>query len=344
MADNPCSTGLNATVVTPDGHRSVDAFTPAKNPKIDCFYIYPTLSEAKTVAAPLKPEPAAVAVTKAQVARFQSVCRLFVPVYRQITLAGLAKEIGGQAIPASVQATATADVVSAWHDYLDHDNDGRGVVLLGHSQGAGQLISLLKTEVDRTPSERARLVSAIALGGNLLVPQGKDVGGDLTNIPACRASTQHDCVVAYSMFSSPPPPGSYFGRDAPGTVNRVGTPTKGMQVLCVNPAALTGGTAPIHPYYPTQTLGGKHLAQQAKTALPNYPTGFVALPGQLTATCRDTGGASWLQIDHSQQGTALGNAAIVQTLGPLWGLHLLDFNADQGDLINLVAAQASSWK
>jgi hypothetical protein len=344
MAGNPCDSGLNATVVQPDGMRAVAAFTAAKSPKVDCFYVYPTLSEAETAAAPLAPEPAAVAVTKAQVGRFQSVCRLFVPVYRQLTRAGLAEAIAGQSIPTGVLAQATGDVVSAWHDYLDHYNQGRGVVLLGHSQGAGQVISLLKTEIDRSPSERARLVSAIALGGNLLVPIGKDVGGDLKTIPACRLVTQHACVVAYSMFSNPPPANSYFGR-ADTAIGRTSATSAGLQVLCVNPADLRGGTAALHPYFPTQMLGGTHLTNQAQTSLPNFPTGFVALPGQLTGTCRAASGASWLQIDHPTRGAGSADLPLAQaeTLGPRWGLHLLDFNADQGDLINLVGAEAASW-
>ncbi len=265
-----------------------------------------------------------------------------VPAYRQITLFGLAQAIASRTIPPSVLAQATADVVSAWHDYLDHYNDGRGVVLLGHSQGAGQVISLLKTEVDRTPAERAKLVSAIALGGNLLVPQGKDVGGDLENIPACRADTQHGCVIAYSSFSTAPPANSLFGRATRAVRLGGGTAPPGMQVLCVNPAALRGGTAPLHPYLPTATLG-THLAAQSRGSLPKYPTGFVAYPGQVTGTCMNAGGASWLQIDEPHPGVAGKRVSLVQTLGPTWGLHLIDFNIDQGDLVNLVKAQAASW-
>ena len=343
MPDNPCTGGLSATVVQPNGASSVQPFTPARDPKIDCFYVYPTASQAKTVASPLAPEPASIATTRAQVARFQSVCRLFVPAYRQITLFGLAQELNGKPIPPALIAQSTADVVSAWHDYLDHYNDGRGVVLLGHSQGAGQVISLLKTEVDRSPAERAKLVSAIALGGNLLVPQGKDVGGDLQNIPACRTDSQHGCVVAYSSFATTPPPGSFFGRASRAIRLGSSESQPQMQVLCVNPAALSGGTAPLHPYLPTATLG-THLAAQDRGTLPKYATGFVAYPGQVTGTCMDTGGASWLQIDEPHPGVAGKRVSLAQTLGPTWGLHLLDFNIDQGDLVNLVTAEAAGWK
>jgi hypothetical protein len=342
MADNPCAGGLNATVVQPDGTSSVEPFTPAKDPQIDCFYIYPTVSQAKSVASPLAAEPASIATARAQVARFQSVCRLFVPAYRQITLSGLDQALSGKAISPTLLTQAADDVVSAWHDYLDHYNDGRGVVLLGHSQGADQVISLLKTEVDRSPAERAKLVSAIALGGNLLVPQGKDVGGDLENIPACRSNTQHGCVVAYSSFSRAPPADSLFGRASRAVRLGGGSSQPGMQVLCVNPAAVMGGTAALHPYLPTAALGN-NLAAQDRGSLPKYATGFVAYPDQVTGTCMDTGGASWLQIDEPHPGVAGKRVSMAQTLGPTWGLHLVDFNIDQGDLVNLVRAEAASW-
>jgi DUF3089 family protein len=337
MAGNPCTAGLDAMVIQPDGKSSFEPFTPAKNPKIDCFYVYPTVSTAKSVAEPLAPEPASIATARAQAARFQLACRLFVPAYRQVTIFGLEQALNGKAIPASVIAQSTADVVSAWHDYLDHYNDGRGVVLLGHSQGAGQVISLLKTEVDRSPAERHKLVSAIALGGNLLVPQGKDVGGDLQNIPACRAKTQHDCVIAYSSFSSPPPKVSLFGRASQAVRVGGGESKPDEQVLCVNPAALTGGAAPLHPYLPTAAIGTGVISADMGYA-------FAAYPGQVTGTCMNTGGASWLQIDEPHPGVPGKRVSLVQTAGPIWGLHRLDFNIAQGDLISLVAAQAASWK
>ena len=38
-----------------------------------------------------------------------------------------------------------ADVLDAWREYLARDNRGRGVVLLGHSQGTRMLRQLLRT-------------------------------------------------------------------------------------------------------------------------------------------------------------------------------------------------------
>jgi hypothetical protein len=336
MANNPCEGGLDATVVGTGSARSVQKFQPAANPKIDCFYVYPTLSEAKSTNAPLAPEPAAIGVARSQAARFASVCRLYVPLYRQLTLASISN--GGYGDP-KAQALAAGDVDSAWHDYLDHDNQGRGVVLIGHSQGAGQLTRLIRSEIDRNPAERSKLVSALLPGGNVLVPEGKDVGGVFANVPACRRTDQTGCVVSYSSFSETPPPDSLFGRAAAAPILNPGAETAGMQVLCVNPASLGSGPADLHPYLPTRHLGGTLVATPTAT-LPDLPTGFVAFSG-LRGECRNVGGASWLQITGG--GSPYAARATAQTIGPTWGLHLLDVSDSYGDLVSLVGKQAAAW-
>src|SRR4051794_21167947 len=45
MSHNPCTPGLGTTVISPTAEVQ-GTLTPAKakNPKIDCFYVYPTVS------------------------------------------------------------------------------------------------------------------------------------------------------------------------------------------------------------------------------------------------------------------------------------------------------------
>lgn len=337
MANNPCEGNLDATDVgTGTGH-TVQTFTPASDPKIDCFYVYPTASTAKTTNAPLAPEPAVIGTARAQVSRFASTCRVFAPVYRQLTITSITNGSYGNA---QAQALAAGDVDSAWHDYLNTYNQGRGVVLIGHSQGAGELQRLIHSEIDDNPAERSKLVSAVLLGGNVLVPQGKDVGGVFANIPACRRTDQTGCVVAYSSFADAPPPNSLFGRAA-GARNLVpGVKTDGMQVLCVNPVTLGAGTAALHPYLPTPHLGGS-LNAAPPAGLPDIPTAFVTFSG-LKAECVNSGGASYLHITGS--GSPYLAEATTQALGPTWGLHLLDVSDAYGDLVSLVQKQAAVWK
>ena len=327
MSANPCEGNLDATVHHPDGSTSLGKFVPAVDPKVDCFYIYPTLSTARSINAPLAPEPTAVLVARSQVARFASVCRLFVPVYRQVTLYGL-MQAGLSGKPSAI---ANGDVDAAWHDYLDHDNGGRGVILIGHSQGAGQVLRLLRDEVEKNPAERSRLVAAYAIGGNVLVPKGKDVGGDLQDIPACRSRTQHGCIVGFSSFDQQPPANTLFGRPPDAFASAIPASRRGgMQVLCVNPAAPDGGTAKLNVY-----IGNNRLATS-----PPGP-GYDAWPDQISGTCTSVGDTTWLQIDHPTTGRVI--PPIHDDLGANWGLHRLDMNVPQGDLISLAAAEAAAW-
>ncbi len=106
-----------------------------------------------------------------QAARFSQQCRVFAPVYRQNTVPALLAQ-GRYTTPESRQL-AYADVLEAWRSYMKNDNRGRGVVLIGHSQGTFHLRRLIRTEIDPKPALRKQLVSALLLGGNVLVKQGR---------------------------------------------------------------------------------------------------------------------------------------------------------------------------
>ena len=45
LPDNPCDADLTATVVHPNGTSNVLAAIPPKAPPIDCFYVYPAVSQ-----------------------------------------------------------------------------------------------------------------------------------------------------------------------------------------------------------------------------------------------------------------------------------------------------------
>jgi Protein of unknown function (DUF3089) len=311
LPDNPCEGDLDATVVTPDGRRAREPFRPAADPPVDCFYVYPTVSTAGGRNAPLRAGAAEIAAARAQAARFAAVCRVFAPVYRQVTLAGLAT---GGLTDRAARKLAHGDVVSAWHDYLARDNGGRRFVLIGHSQGTFELTQLVQEEIDGDAALRARLVSALLIGGYVSIRRGADTG-DFINVPACRRRGQTGCVVAYNSYPGTPPPDSLFGRSSGER-----------EILCVNPAALAGGPAPLRPYLPAAEIGAG-------------TSGFVAWRGALRAQCRRTSGASWLRVDGTTpEAVRLLRAASTR---PAWGLHRADVNLALGDLVALVREQTS---
>jgi hypothetical protein len=330
LASNPCISNLTTTVVGPSGPSHEQRTPVPKNPPIDCFYVYPTVSAQTTVNANLDIDPQERAVANLQASRFSADCRVYAPMYPQVTLSGL----GGGATQANL-LIAYNGVLAAWKDYLANYNKGRGVVFIGHSQGASMLIRLLKSQVDPKRAVRTHMVSALLMGGNVTVPIGKTVGGDFKRIPACRSTVQIGCVVAYSSFLDPPPTNSLFGRVGAGVSLLTGDgPNPKLQVLCVDPASLSGGTGTLQTYAPAGTILGS-IGSGSNTP-------WVESLDQYSAHCQYTGGISWLQVNVIPHAGDT-RPAVTQTLGPTWGLHLDDVNLALGNLVSLVKSQAKAY-
>jgi hypothetical protein len=341
QAQDPCVFDLAATVVPASGPTHIQRASDASNAPIDCFYVYPTVSAQPGVLANLHIDPAEKSVAEAQASRFSQVCRVYAPVYPQLTLHAIAD-------PSQVTAADLVDaydgVVAAWKDYLRHYNHGRGVVVIGHSQGASMLIALLRSQVDPRPSLRRLLVSALIMGGNVTVPIGKTEGGSFEHIPACTSRTETGCVVAYSSFDEPPPADSLFGRPGQGVSSLLPIPQSsaaGLQVLCVNPASPRGGVGALSPYFPSASVASA-LGSNGSEA-PVAKTPWVTEPGLYSGECEYSDGASWLQV-RAPVHVGDTRKVVSQTLGPTWGLHLVDVNIALGNLVDLVATQSRAYR
>jgi hypothetical protein len=323
QADDPCTSSLRATVVPAHGAQTAQGARASASLAFDCFYIYPTVSTEPSDNSDLQVQPAETDVAIAQASRFSQVCRVWAPMYRQRTEASLLKGLGADP---QADAAAYASVLSAWQDYLAHDNHGRPVIFIGHSQGAAMLIRLLAGQVDPDPALRARTIVAILAGGNVTVPIGKTVGATFQHLPLCTAQAETGCVIAYSSFPAQPPADSLFGRPGQGVSLQSGqTATQGVQVACVNPAAIGGGTADLVPYFP---------------ATPPVTTPWVTYPDLYSATCRSAGGATWLQVNDL---TVAGRHVVSEVLGAAWGYHLDDINLALGNLVDDVAAEETAY-
>lgn len=311
-------TDLSVTVVAPDGTSTVEDVAPAVEPAFDCFYAYPTTSTDPGPSSDLSPDQSEIDTVRAQAARFSSVCRVFAPVYRSITLGGMTSA-GPDA-----RELAYGDVVDAWRSYVTDQNDGRSVVLLGHSQGAGHLRRLLDEEIGPTPAALDLVASAMLLGTS--VPRE-----GLAGIPPCTSAEQTGCIVSFSSYpaQAPPTDGALFG-----IVRDTGEPA-----LCTDPAALLGGDGVVDTVIPSahSLLGGI-------AGYEDLTTPFVALPDAVRVGCVEAGGYGFLGVDVAGTPGDVRNldALVEERIGPTWGLHLMDVNLAQDALIELAVRQAAA--
>ena len=360
-AEDVCDGDLSSTTVTADGTLTVEEFEPAEEPAIDCFYVYPTISRDQ---APFSDWNASDDeegfVTLNQAARLQSQCRLFAPVYRQRTLAGLTGFTSTDAegdLPDLEEGDPYADVLDAFRTYMANDNGGRGVVLIGHSQGAAVLSQLIAEEIDPNDDVRELLISAYLAGWSVAVPEGADVGGQFQNVPVCRTDDQTGCVLSWASFAagSPPPAGAFFGRPISGTRSSGATQPADQVAVCTNPADLAGGVGgeavETDAYFPANReasiLSDLGVSTQAAgwldPAAGEITTPFVSVPGLARARCVSADGFTYLEVETVADPADPRADEIPGALTPEWGLHLIDVNVVMGDVVRLVEAQAEAF-
>jgi len=312
--DGTCSANLDATKIDTAGARTLVPHVVAKDPPIDCFYVYPTTSRDTTLYSDLVPDAEEKKSVHGQAARLGAKCRLFVPAYHQLTMAALAWSVAHPQ-PAPDFSIPYRDVLAAWKSYLAHDNHGRGVVLVGHSQGAILLKRLIQEEIDGKPAQK--LLIAAYLAGN------PDLNAQSFHaVKPCAAAGQTGCVVAWSSYADTYQGPRFFGA-APA----------GLAPLCVNPAAIAGGRGALETY----------LSKPSFAPAEDPP--YVELAGQLTAECVPDAQGAVLRI-RVEPGPAAGLLGVVLqrfSPAPAWGVHPLDISLVQGNMIDLIGSQAESW-
>ena len=271
-----------------------------------------------------------------QFTRFASVCKTYAPIYRQMTLAAVAAYSAGANID-DAAALAYLDVLSAWRNYITTRNNGRPFVLIGHSQGSLMLQMLIAREIETNPAIASRMKLAILPGFNVLVPNGKLVGGTFKKTPLCSREGQTGCVITWTSFRerNVPPQGAIFGySDKPG-----------FTVGCVNPAKPgSSDWVPLDSYWFTRSglpVPGGPIKWSSEGDPPSL---YLRTEGLVSARCVSDGPRGYLSIrtNHApgQRWTDHigGEVAVFGMFLPGWGMHLADVAEAQGDLLRQVEA------
>ncbi|MEO6225201.1 MAG: DUF3089 domain-containing protein [Sphingomicrobium sp.] len=331
-----CSTALPTTALSPNGYGSNGPSAVARNSPLDCFYVYPTVSSDQGLNSDMSAGREEQAAAEAQFARFAGVCRTFAPIYRQMTIASVAAyATGADVIDAG--RIAYADVRAAWRNYVATRSGNRPFVLIGHSQGSLLLQRLIAQEIEIKPALAARMKLAILPGYDVLVPQGKLVGGTFQHTPLCSRAGQTGCVMSWVSFRdhNAPPPGAMFGyADRPG-----------MTVGCVNPARPgSRNWENLDSYWFTRSGLAVPGGPIRWSTEGQPPSPYVRTEGLVSARCVNDGPRGYLTVrtNHSagQKWTdhVGGEVGLFGFFLPGWGMHLADIAVAQGDLVRQVGA------
>jgi hypothetical protein len=193
---------------------------------------------------------------------------------------------------------------------------------------------LIRREIEVKPVAR-QMLRAIIPGFNVLVPQGKRVGGSFKSTPLCASPSETGCVMSWVSFreNNAPPEGAMFGwaRQA------------GMTIACTNPAR-PGSTRwePLDSYWNSRlnlpAPGGPIV--WSREGAP--PTPFLRTQGLVSARCVNSGQRGYLSVrtnaDPNDPRTDRigGEVGMLGFFLPGWGMHLADMAIAQGDLIRTV--------
>lgn len=125
---------------------------------------------------------------------FNGCCDIYAPHYREANIQSFMPEkfeLGTQALDLAYQ-----DVEEAFDYYLQHFNQGRPFVVVGHSQGTAHALRLLEERVDNTPLLK-QLVAAYVVG--YWLPKDKFSRG-FEQITPCVEASQTGCIVSYDTY------------------------------------------------------------------------------------------------------------------------------------------------
>lgn len=331
QADDLCAGTIKGETLPPPGESPEPlGYTRSKRLPVDCFYLYPTVSEQPGPNANLDKDPPIRRVVVQQARMFSSLCKVYAPMYRQVTLNG-----DQSAYNPSVE-TAYRSARSAFRDFLENHNGRRGFIMIGHSQGAVHTARLIDELIDPNARLRNRFIGAIAPGANISVPIGKPVGGLFENVPACTKTGQHGCVIAFSTFNADPGPSAPFSRVDVGYwiyPEPRPDPTR-FEVMCTNPARLDGGNGLLEPLVNFDYLTG---APPEETEAP-----WRGEPNYYRVACKRQGGSHWLNLSKvNLPGDTRPDLGALVASGSNY--HVPEVNLAEGNLLRIARLQARSF-
>ncbi len=163
----------------------------------DVFLICPTVdtkSYANTLELNDKAKAAFIYALDLEKGMYSDTGRIFSPYYRQMSLNAYTLSDAEQA---QAEANAYLDVSAAFRWYLDHENNGRPLILAGFSQGSQMCLDLMKEYFGGDGPEakalRDRLIAVYAIGWSVT----EDMTKEYPQIVPAQGETDTGTVVSF---------------------------------------------------------------------------------------------------------------------------------------------------
>ncbi|NTZ42515.1 DUF3089 domain-containing protein [Altererythrobacter sp. SALINAS58] len=210
------------------------------NPEFAVFFVHPTSFIERTSwnAALDDAQSGRIAevYVRGMASPFNQASEIWAPKYRQATFGAFLTDT-----PDAEAAIDTAyeDVAQAFAFFIDSIAADTPIVLVGHSQGALHLMSLLQQEIAGTALED-RIAAAYLVGWPISVAHDLPALG----LPACATAGQANCIASWSSYAEPADPSALIetyseSRGLDGTLRGDSS------IVCTNPISGTAnGTAP----------------------------------------------------------------------------------------------------
>ena len=208
-----CSTPLRRPRSTPTAMARPAVSPVAKDPSVDCFYVYPTVCRDRGMNSDLIPDDGEErARSHSQFARF---CRRLPDLRADLSpddrRRGHRRRRRRRRIKAAV-ASPIATSAPPGRNISPSITRGGPSCWSATARARWMLQQLIANEIEGKP-DAGQMKLAIIPGFNLLVPQGKLVGGTFKSTPVCSKPGQTGCVMTWVSFRerNVPPAGAIFG-------------------------------------------------------------------------------------------------------------------------------------
>jgi len=126
---------------------------------------------------------------------FNSIGKIYAPHYREMS--GLGFRTEREHLRDEALNVAFRDVLSSFEFFLDRWNKGRGIILVGHSQGSIHLARLLREKFANGSALQEKLVAAYLLGASIR-------NQDIPDLNVCAAPEQTRCFLGFNVFHDVP--------------------------------------------------------------------------------------------------------------------------------------------